>query len=96
MYKNREKAKEAARKRKQRQRARNVTPLAPVDNVTPEATREDALKVLPLERVEKIDRILQERARLDLFNDSDERWYRAIDYYNKILKSKEIDFNTQK
>ena len=45
------------------------------------ATCAEALKVLPIERVEAIDRVLEGRARIGLFNDSAERWWRAIDYH---------------
>ena len=58
-----------------------IQDVTPAINSEAPRTRAEALKVLPIERVEAIDRVLEGRARLDLFDDQDERWWRAIDYH---------------
>ena len=69
-YKDRDKEREAARIRKQRQR--NVTPSK---NVTPFVTPS-----LPPERIEGIKAILVSRKRMGCPDDSKARWQRALDY----------------
>ena len=58
-----------------------IQDVTPAINSEAPRTRAEALKVLPIERVEAIDRVLEGRARIDLFDDQDERWWRAIDYH---------------
>ena len=76
MYKDKEKQKEANREANRRYRKKGITQgITEEEGITP-----DFAKVLPQDRIDRIHIILRERARVGLFDDSQERWERAVSY----------------
>jgi len=79
MYKDKTKQKEANREANRRYRERKgitqgITPSEGITDIP------DFARVLPQDRIDRIQAILRERARVELFDDSQERWERAVSY----------------
>jgi len=82
MYKDREKQKQANREANKRYRKKGITQgITEGQGITGGITDiPDFARVLPQDRINRIQAILRERARVGLFDDSQERWERAVGY----------------
>ena len=63
-----------------------VTSTKRDNTVTPEFAR-----VLPALTIGRVQAVLQERARLGLFDDSEERWERAVTWYDWDKRGRPVE-----